>query len=121
MMTIASRIKKDIPKRISRFVKLISGKPYRFYKWKPDENRVECMYYRFKGSKGAIHTKRIPLKELVAAVRTFQKTGSFNNSDYTSRCPVTSSSGPCGFAVIGRYLEFRNKANYKGYGKGFQL
>lgn len=121
-MSITSQIKQDVPQRISQFPKLILGKPYFFHAWKKDRIGVECLYYRFMGSDGKTQQrKKVPLKEIKAAVKRFQKKGIFDRSDYKKLCPTALSSGPCGFAVIGRYLEFRHKAKYKGRGHGFSL
>ena len=121
-MPITSQIKKDIPQRIAQFPKLISGRPYYFLAWKNDRGGVECLYYRFKNATGKTEQiKKVPLRELESAVRMFQHKGTFDRSDYQNVCPAALSSGPCGFAVIGRYLEFRHNAKYNGRGKGFSL
>lgn len=121
-MSISSQIKHDIPAQIRRFKKLTSGRPYFYHCWKSDRAGKECLNYRFLGRNGKTeHVKKIPLSELEAAVRRFQYKRSFDRSDFKKVCPSALSSGPCGFAVIGRYLEFRFNARYQGRGNGFVL
>lgn len=120
-MAISTQIKQDIPKLLKQFKKLISGRPYFFHSWKPDSTGIECLYYVFTGSNGRLQKKKIPLPEILAAVKRFQQSAGFNRSDYKKLCPFALSSGPCGFAVIGRYLEFRYNAKYKGRNQGFAL
>lgn len=119
-MLVHTRIKNDIPLHITRFPKLRSGKPYQFQSWTKDRNDVECLVYAFDGTcKNVRHMKRIPLQELVVAVQLYKLKRSFDRSDFKKVCPVAARSGPCGFAVIGGYLEFRHNAVYQGHGKGF--
>jgi len=121
-MSISSQIRQDIPQHIRRFPKLASGQPYYFHVWAKDRAGNECLYYSFKGSdRTAQYMKKVPLAELVAAIKSFQQKGAFDRLDFQKLCPIALSSGPCGFAVIGGYLEFRHKAKYKGRGKGFAL
>jgi hypothetical protein len=117
---MALKITQDIPNAINRFSKLVGGQPYCFLRWKADKTGAKCLYYKFTGSAGKTkHVKRIPLLEIKAAVHTFRQNGSFDRSDYARVCPVSLSSGPCGFTVIGRYLQFRHNAKYKGRSQGF--
>jgi hypothetical protein len=119
-MTIRTQIKSDIPRRLSQFPKLGTGKPYRHHAWKKDRNSEECLFYIFDGARRKVmHIKKIPLKEFELAVKLFQRKGAFNRADYDRVCPIASTSGPCGFAVVGRYLEFRYSAAYQGHGNGF--
>ena len=119
---MASQIERDIPKSINRFPKLIGGQPYRFLHWKADKTGLKCLYYKFAGSVGKTkHVKRVTFLEIKSAVQSFLKNGKFDRSDYAKVCPVSLSSGPCGFTVIGRYLEYRHNAKYKGRGNGFSL
>ena len=119
-MLVHTRIKKDIPRYIARFPKLRSGKPYQFHSWRKDKNGVEYLVYAFDGTrKNVRHVKRIPLQELVLAVQLYKRNRSFHRSDFNKACTVAAKSGPCGFAVIGRYLEFRHKTHYQGRGNGF--
>ena len=120
-MTIASRIKKDIPGQIRMFRKLTAGKPYWFRSWKKDKSGLECLYYRFAGSSGTSQTKRVPAQEIEAAIKFFKQHFKFDRAQFKKLCPTALRSGPCGFAVIGRYLEFRYQAQYKGRGKGFRV
>ncbi len=119
-MLVHTRIKKDIPRLIARFPKLRSGKPYRFQAWSKGKGGAESLVYAFDGTrKNVRHIKRIPLREMVLAVQLYKRKRLFDRSDYNKACPGAAKSGPCGFAVIGRYLEFRHKAHYQGRGKGF--
>jgi hypothetical protein len=121
-MSIAATIKQDIPQRIRCFPRLMAGLPYEYDSWSQDNRGIECLYYRSKSSNSQTqHTKKVSLNLIVAAVKRFQQAGTFDRRDYRKLCSGAQKSGPCGFAVVGRYLEFRHKAKYQGAGSGFTL
>jgi hypothetical protein len=117
---VITTLKNLIPSSYMSFNKLTSGRPYRFKAWKKDQKKRECLYYRFKGSTGIWHQKRIPTAEIKTAARHVRRNGVFNRGNFKTLCPVASSGGPCSFAVLGRCLEYLGLVTYKGYGKGFE-
>ena len=116
---IEKKIKENIPYKLREFPKLESGEPYQFYKWDYDNSNRLCMYYYVTGGKGR-HQKRVPINELTEAVHRFLQTGVFTREDFRELCPTTRKDGECGFAVIGRILEFLFGAEYQGRGGGFR-
>lgn len=98
------------------------GEPYTFVKWAADDDRRLCLYYSFpKREKEGDNTKRVPLDELVEALRGCFKAGVLTRKAFQNLCPTAASAGACGFAVTGRCLELVGVARYAGKGKGFVL
>ena len=121
MSSISARIQAIVPKQYSQFPKLGGGSPYHFASWNNDNRNVLCLYYWFwdKG-KAYKNKKRVPLTEIVAAAKQYRVQGKFDRVIFNTHCPVAASDGPCGFAVIGRCLEFLGIAKYAGRGNGFR-
>jgi len=96
----------------TEFDKLENGaEPYRCAEWKCDRAGRLCMYYKFNG-----HRKRIPHAEIDSAVAEFKSSGRFGRASFKTHCPVASSNGGCGFAVIVRILEQFCDAEFVGRG-----
>ena len=95
--------------------------PYLFERIAVDTKGMECVYYSFHLRDGKPVEKRIPLKELIAALRVLTDQGSMTRADFDAVCPIAQSAGPCGFAVTGRILEYLGVARYAGRGEGFHL
>ena len=120
MPSISARIQALVPKQYSQFPKLSGGGSYHFFSWDKDRRGALCLYYWFwDRNKAYKNTKRIPLSEIVTTAQICLAGGTFDRHTFQKRCPVAASDGPCGFAVIGRCLEFLGIAKYAGRGKGF--
>ena len=107
----------------STFAKLQKrGAPYRFERWDEDSDGELCLYYSFPSRDTLkLYTKRIPLVELVDALRECINTGYLTRDGFIRVCPKAQSAGECGFAVTGRCLELLGVAKYGGRGNGFIL
>lgn len=116
MSNVKARIKSIVPNPHSKFPKLQGGDPYYFLDWKKGYFR----YWFWNSGKTYENIKRVPLAELEAAARECLARGIFDRDTFRTHCPVSASDGPCGFAVIGRCLEFLGIAKYAGRGKGFR-
>ena len=115
------KLQELIPRQISEFPKLIAGDPYYFVRWHSDLHGSLCLYYRFNSSDGVkILRKRVHLSEMRIALQHLRDYGTFDRSAYERICPKSSSSGPCGFTVLGRTFEALQIASYSGK-KGFVL
>ena len=120
MGAVGRKIRKLIPQKYRQFDKLTGGKPYYFHAWKKDRQRRLCLYYWFWDRTGRRrNTKRVPLVEIEAAAKQFSSQGLFDRNIFHKYCHVSRSDGPCGFAVIGRCLEFLGIAIYGGRRRGF--
>lgn len=120
MGAIGKRIQKLVPQRYTQFNKLTKGTPYHFKLWKRDKQKRLCLYYWFWDRTGNHkNTKRVPLVEIEAAAQQLSTQGVFDRCIFHKYCAVSKSDGPCGFAVIGRCLEFLGLAKYAGHGNGF--
>ena len=116
------KLNEVIPSQYSVFNKLTGGDPYYFDKWASDKYGVLCLYYWFwDKSKTKPNKKRVPVSEIEATVRILLQNGNFSREDFRENCPISESGGSCGFAVIGRILEYLGVASYVGLGKGFRL
>jgi hypothetical protein len=115
------RIKNTLDELFARgrdvFPKLTkSDEPYRFTCWGTDNHGQMCLYYRFANrdpNKGD-HKKRVPLYELVKALRECLSSGTLTRKAFERVCPVAQSAGGCGFAVTGGCLELLGVARYSG-------
>jgi hypothetical protein len=121
-MGIAAKIQALVPRVHSKFKKLKRGKdPYHFLCWANDTQGKYCLKYWFwDKKKHSQNKKRVPLAEIIAAAKMCRTQGMFDRHTFQVHCPVSASDGSCGFAVIGRCLEFLNIAKYAGPGKGFR-
>src|SRR5882762_10760367 len=91
-----------IQNAMKTFAKLTSGDPYHFDGWQTDQNGELCMYYKFRAKfDEKFYRKRLVVSEVCAALLSLQATGLFDRKSYNQFCPVSASSGPCGFAVLG--------------------
>lgn len=115
-----AELRRLIPGIVSEFPKLEMGHPYRFEHWSDDRSGTSSMYYWFDSHDGtAQHHKRLVVSEIHAALEHLLATGAFNRNAFRAHCPVSESSGPCGFVVVGRVLEALGVATYSGREKGF--
>jgi hypothetical protein len=118
--TFESKLRNLIPKTVSKFSKLETGQPYHFDRWADDRSGSTCLYYWFHSHDGAKrNNKRVVVSEIQRAFQHLTSTGSFDRDAFRRRCPVSESSGPCGFAVVGRIFEALGVAVYSGREKGF--
>jgi hypothetical protein len=109
-----------IPDKVNTFEKLEGGEPYHFDRWTDDMSGLPCLYYRFKSRDGAKQNKkRIPVREIITALRELQRAGVLDRQAFERVCPI-AKAGPCGFAVVGRILEKLHAASYTG-SNGFSL
>ena len=108
-----------MPERVNTFAKLTNrGEPYSFDHWTADFGG--CLYYRFPSRDGnRWNRKRVPVLEIRAALEELIRDGGFTRAAFQKLCAISSSDGPCGFAVIGRILEALNVARYTS--AGFRL
>lgn len=97
------------------------GEPYKFERFALDRYGRDCIYYGFHLRDGRSVKRRVPLDELVAALKVLSSSGSLSRQDFRRICPVAESAGPSGYAVAGRILELLGVAQYDGHGQGFRL
>lgn len=109
-------LKNIIPSKFSEFQKLTKGDPYYFDKWGTDSSQNSCLYYWF-WSKDKTHKnrKRIVISEIDSLIRNSKDKGFFDRNDFDLYCSTSASAGSCGFAVMGRVLEYLNKAKYANH------
>src|SRR5438874_1274596 len=99
-------LKNLIPAKLSKFCKLEAGTPYQFERWDKDRSGYFCLYYWFKSRNGLEHRiKRVIVDEILGALQHLRATRTLNRTGFRTVCPESDSSGPCGFAVVGRILE----------------
>ena len=100
-----------IPEQLRVFSKLTSGKdPYYFSRWDRDKASGEPIlrYWFWSKDRSCKRHKRVFIDELGRLLGSAVDTGEITRSAYKRYCPKTSSSGPCGFAVIIGVLEHLN-------------
>jgi len=118
--TFESKLRDLIPKTVSQFPKLEIGEPYHFDRWADDRSGSTCLYYWFYAHDGGKrNNKRVVVSEIQQAFQHLMDTGSFHRDAFRRFCPVSESSGPCGFVVVGRIFEALGVAVYSGREKGF--
>lgn len=121
-MNLEHQLRRLIPGSLRTFAKLEGGPPYRFERWDQDRAGVDCLYYAFASRDGdRQYRKRVPVREVRAALRLLATAGVLNREVFVKACPVTESAGPCGFAVVGRILEYLGVAAYRGREEGLAL
>ena len=112
------RIRRIVPTKLKEFAKLQKGSPYRFECWAQDNSGADCLWYVFDSKDGKkILKKKILEIELLNALDQLETTGSFNRRKYEEFCPKSAASGPCGFAVMGRIMEFWGSQRYTAVAK----
>jgi hypothetical protein len=118
--TFESKLRNLIPKTVSQFAKLETGKPYHFEHWACDRAGSTCLHYWFDSHDGSKRNKkRVVVSEMQKAFEHLINTGSFERDAFRRLCPVSDSSGRCGFVVVGRILEALGASVYSGREKGF--
>ena len=97
--------------------------PYYFVEWALDGNQQRCLYYGFaaRDASKRDHEKRVPLSELANAIAMCARKGKFERADFDDCCSVAKSAGPCGFAIVGRSMEFLGVAEHDPDGHCFTL
>lgn len=114
-------LKKIIPNTYSTFPKLERGDPYNFNRWDLDINGDLCLYYWFwNKNQTKKNKKRVVISEMEELIRNSLKKGYINREDFQNCCPISESAGPCGFAVVGRMLEYLDIAKHLGR-VGFEI
>ena len=112
---LEQRLKGMIPNTYSIFPKLERGDPYHFNCWDSDINGDLCLYYWFWNKNQTKKNKRrVVIAEMEELIRNSLKKGCITRKDFQSCCPISESAGPCGFAVVGRMLEYLDIAKYSG-------
>jgi hypothetical protein len=118
--TSESKLPDLISKGVSEFPKLETGEPYDFERWADDRTGSTCLYYWFSSHDGGKrNNKRIVVLEMLEAFQHPKNMGSFDRNAFRRLCPVSESSGPRGFVVVGQILEALGVAVYSGREKGF--
>lgn len=112
-----------IPGHVQRFPKLMEkGDPYKFDRWEEDRSEVLCLYYKFKSrDRMEWNHKRVPVPEIRAAMRVLMIDGRWDRAAFDRDCPIASSAGPCGYAIIGRVFESLGVATHDVNGRCFRL
>jgi hypothetical protein len=117
-MRFENELRRLIPEAVYSFPKLTRANavPYRFVRWRHDRDGRDCLYYAFPASERSApdHVKRVPVREMRAALRLAVNTGRLTREGFRRACPTAESAGPCGFAVTGRILESLGVATYRG-------
>jgi hypothetical protein len=99
-----------------------AGPPYKFWKWATDRSNALCLYYEFPSRNGkTTNRKRVPVDEILAALREIVSEGCLTRKAFRNLCPVAESAGPCGFAVVGGCLELLGIARQSGRQGAFEL
>jgi hypothetical protein len=115
MSKLEQSLKKIIPDTYSTFPKLERGDPYHFDRWDSDINGDLCLYYWFwNKNQTKKNKKRVVISEMEELIRNSLKKGHITRKDFQNYCPISKSEGSCGFAVVGRLLEYLDIAKYLG-------
>ena len=119
---LEQRLREIIPKPNSTFPKLESGDPYHFDHWRADSKGEMCLYYWFwNKNRTKKNKKRVVISEVEKLIRNCLTRGQITRDDFRIYCSISESAGPCGFAVMGRMLEYLGIAQYLGWGRGFEI
>jgi hypothetical protein len=120
MTAFESKLRDLIPKVMRDFRKLETGEPYHFDQWADDRSGSTGLYYWFYShDRDKRNKKRVIVSEIQEAFGDYVNTGSFDRHAYRKVCPVSATSAPCGFVVVGRIFEALDGAVYSGREKGF--
>jgi hypothetical protein len=117
-------LRRLIPQQYSTFAKLTNrgeAGPYRFDRWDKDETGAILRYWFWSKDRTRKHRKSVSVTEMQRALAQSIGSESFSRCIYEKACPKSFRSQPCGFAVMGRCLEFLGVAEYRGFSTGFHL
>jgi len=114
---LEQRLREIIPNPNSTFRELEKEEICSFDRWDTDKKNRVCLYY-VVGNK---NKKRVVISEIEELIRNCLTRGQINRKDFEVYCHTSNSDGACGFAVMGRMLEYLGIAQYLGWGRGFEI